>query len=165
MKSIALWFLIFTLTAAPWIGRTAYYAPGHNPVYPKSILWWHGEMAQDFPFQHVGDDIQESMRTAPLLTLWLSTMDPTGQVDGDQKIGGWGPFYNILCVPAVIVTFLIGVRRREWNLILLLSAIIVSWVVFPREGMLWSRFVLPWTLAGLISFGRILRKCEPSSKS
>lgn len=160
MKLVLFWLLVFTLTCAPWLMRTAYYAPGHNPVYPKSILWWQGEFGQDFPFQHVSDDIQTAMKEKPILTLWQSTMDPTGMVDGDQKLGGWGPLFNVLCIPAIIIGIVLATRRREWSLVLLLACILLPWAVFPQAGALWARFVLPWTLAGFVALGVVLKEVK-----
>lgn len=167
MKHITLWLVVFALTAGPWLARTAYYAPSHNPMYPKDFLWMHGEYGASFPWHHVHEDIQQSMRERPLPTLWLSTMDPTGEVDGDQKIGGWGPLFNVLCVPAMIVAVLMSwIKRREgFPVFVLLAAVLVPWACFPHVAMVWSRFVMPWTLAGFISLGSVLKLCERSSES
>lgn len=164
MRSMILWLAVFTLTCAPWFVRTAVYAPGHNPVYPKSAGPFKGEYGADFPWRyHVNDDIMEGLEHDPLATLWQSALDPSGQVDGDQKIGGWGPFYNVLCIPAIGFAVLIGIRRRAWLCVALLAAIIIPWLVFPTVALTWSRFVLPVTLAGFVALGMVVKETEPKT--
>jgi hypothetical protein len=130
-------------------------------VYPKSIILFKGEYPDSFPWQHVPPEIQQALTDNWWATMWASLMDPTGQVDGDQKIGGWGPLFNVVCVPALIVAILMLGKRRAWTLLALLSVIILPWVCFPTVGQTWSRFVMPVTLAGYVGLGVILKEMEP----
>lgn len=160
---VLLLFVVFGAVAGPWYIRTAYYAPGGNPFYPKSCLWWAGEQGADFPWHHVSPEIKaglESPRTWWVVE-WESLHDPTGQVDGDQKLGGWGPWFAVLCVPAVGVGLLLMLRRKEWELIGLMVAVVVPWLAMPVDGQTWSRFILPVILVGFVGLGRVLKECEP----
>lgn len=157
---IILWLVVFSLVGLPWMARTAYYAPGHNPVFPKSLLWWDGEYGADFPWHHVHEDIKTRLRENRLHTWFDSTMDPTGIINGDQKIGGWGPFFNVLCVPAALAAVVVCLRRREWDTLVLMVCVFGPWVAFPSDGQVWSRFIMPVTLVGYVGLGRILTEVE-----
>lgn len=160
---IIIWLVVFNAVTLPWFLRTAYYAPGHSPFYPKTCLWWDGEHGADFPWHHVHEDIKEQLRENRVRTWFVSMMDPTGCINGDQKIGGWGPFYHVLCVPAALVGFLMMVWRREWDTVMLMLCVVVPWCFFPSDGQVWSRFIMPTVLVGFVGLGRILREVEDES--
>jgi len=165
VKPILIWLAVFALCVAPWFALTAHYAPNHSPVWPLSVGPWHGEYdymqnlptPTRFPFHHVDEWIRKGLHQNRLAMYWQSTMDPGEEISGDEKLGGWGPFYNVLCVPAIFLAVFAALIRRRWDLLALLAAVVIPWLLFPLDGQTWSRFILPVTLAGFIGLGIMLQ--------
>lgn len=139
-----------------------------NPFYPfnlkigeRVLLRGIGDELYNignFPWHHVPDDLQERLDDNHWKTVFGSCFDPNLIVTQDVKIGGWGPVFGVICVPAVLFAFMWAARREDWAMIWFLLAMIVPYVLFPQHT--WGRFLLPVIPAGLVSLSYVLERMK-----
>jgi len=170
---ILLFLTAFLVTGAWWYVSDAIQAPNHNPVYPITLVvgdkvLFMGINNSDhrsnvFPFHHVPEQIHRDLDTRRMWTWWQTTLDPWPGVGLDNKMGGFGPVWYIVGVPALLTTLIsLCLLRRAGSLVLLLT-ILIPLFFFPAHGQTWARFVIPYTLIYPLSIGAMIKELDENA--
>lgn len=168
MKTRILTTLLFVVVLAAsgcfWFARN-YHLTG-NPVYPFQVMVgdkmiFEGKSAfydsRTYPWHHIPDWLQTNLDERHWSTVMTGAFDPWPRMDEGNKVGGFGPVFGVLMVPAIPIALLLSARRKEDTAVLyLLLAVLVPFIAFPQHT--WARFILPTVLAGFVSLGYVLKE-------
>jgi hypothetical protein len=80
--------------------------------------------------------------------------DPQTYMSGGN-IGGWGPVWTMLMLPAIPIVFVLSCIKRKWTIVAFFILLIFPYFMF-RYNHTFTRYHLQFLVAGTTSFGIIL---------
>jgi len=81
--------------------------------------------------------------------------DPQEVLFQGNRIGGWGPAWTILLLPAIPIALIWALLRRRWNVIAIIVCCLLPFFLF-KYNHTWTRYHLPIIAAGTTAFAYLL---------
>lgn len=161
---------VLAVSGCFWYARN--YALTGNPVFPMQVkvgdkMIFEGESgfydSRTFPWHHIPDWLQADLDERHWQTVLTTAFDPWPRQDEGNKVGGFGPVFGVLMMPAIPIALLLSARRKEDTAVLyFLVAVLVPFIAFPQHT--WARFILPTVLAGFVSLGYVLKQFKGADR-
>ena len=159
-KSVG-WFIFLTLILGSYIYIRNWITTG-NPtgafdVELLGLKLFSGEKVwQDVIFNPVNAGrLYELVHSGSEWPLVLDGFfDPQTYMAGGN-IGGWGPVWTILMLPAIPIVLIFAILKRKWTLVVLFILLILPFFLF-RYNHTFVRYHLQLLAVGTTSFGIIL---------
>ncbi|HHW57160.1 MAG TPA: hypothetical protein GXX15_05740 [Clostridia bacterium] len=139
-------YILFAVTfGAFWYYRTWYYYG--NPVYPFTISF-HGITifkglgnAKEMIFDpNVPFEMKDMGKLKRIFFSWYENFNFARGYHYDSRIGGFGPVWYILSIPAIIIYFIKSIFDKKWiNIFFFFSTVILFWIT-PENW--WTRYVI-----------------------
>ncbi len=134
----------------------------NNPVYPFRVSVFgktifpgiFSEMIAPIP-----DAIQNLSAIGSLFYTWMEKVEYYSYA---SDLSGFGPLWFILFLPAIVFSFLYGIRIKRYDFLLISGIIIFTFLVHPNN---WNtRYVIFIFGLGCLSFGVLLDYFEEREK-
>jgi hypothetical protein len=133
-----------------------------NPVHPYLVKFGDNVVFKGtVKFEsHVspellGDNYDKLMRLSWPGRMYYSWSEPKPFITYDSRIGGFGPIFFILYLPAAIASVIISLLQRRWRMLFVL-ALLTAPLISVHSLSFWCRYVIFFTAAGMAGFAYIV---------
>jgi len=106
-------------------------------------------------------ELYESLRTGPVLPIiWSGFFDPDLVSYGLNRIGGWGPVFTTLLLPAIPIALALAIARRKWMPVLIAVALMIPYFMYEPVQRTMTRYHLQLIGLGCVCFALVLNWLE-----
>lgn len=145
------------LISGYWYIKNA--AKYHNPIYPHTITVMGKSYLNGFvPLSAIMDSqVPTELLDKNIAEQWYLSWEksPDGYVF-DSRIGGFGPIWFILCLPAILLFLYWIAKNRDKKALIVSTIFIAIFIIHPANW--WSRYVMFFSAYGLIALMYLFEK-------
>lgn len=122
-----------------------------------SLVVFDGELSPSFHQnrQHTGPKLFDALQENEWPVIVDGFFDPNERFSISPRIGGWGPPWGIILLPAIPIALGIAVVRKRWNLIATLFSLALPFLIYPYNRTE-LRYHLQLIGMGTVAFAFIL---------